>query len=169
MVKGISRRVIVVESPDPHIFEQAIFILSNDAAGGGVSSQQVVEQAVRIARALRPHPRGSAPAQTAHHMDGGAAGRRCHRPAVAGAGPRLRDGIFDALSIFSPHLGRTADCPPPFFAPFVCTGAQKKYSGRTHPVSHRSKHLIRLRTGGYPAPQAGKTAAPPPKIHGSAP
>ena len=50
MVKGISRRVIVVESPDPHIFEQAIFILSNDAAGGGVSSQQVVEQAVRIAK-----------------------------------------------------------------------------------------------------------------------
>ena len=36
LVKGISRRVNVVESPDPHIFEQAIFILSNDAAGGGV-------------------------------------------------------------------------------------------------------------------------------------
>ena len=50
MVKGISRRVIVVESPDPHIFDQALFILSNDAAGGGVSSQQVVEQAVRIAK-----------------------------------------------------------------------------------------------------------------------
>ena len=45
----------------------------------------------------------------------------------------------------------------------------KKYSGRIHPVSRRSKHLIRLRNGGYPAPQAGKTAAPPPKIHGSAP
>ena len=44
---------------------------------------------------------------------------------MAGAGPCLRDGIFDALSIFSPHLGRTADCPPPFFAPLVCTGAQK--------------------------------------------
>lgn len=52
MVKGISRRVIVVDSPDPHIFEQAIFIVRNDAAvgGGGVTSQQVVEQAVRIAR-----------------------------------------------------------------------------------------------------------------------
>lgn len=77
MVKGISRRVIVVESPDPHIFEQAIFILSNDAAGGGVSSQQVVEQAVRIGQELRPAPTGSASAQTAYHMDGGAAGRRC--------------------------------------------------------------------------------------------
>ena len=40
----------MVESPAPHIFEQAIFILSNDAAGGGVSSQQVVEQAGRIAK-----------------------------------------------------------------------------------------------------------------------
>ena len=60
MVKGISRRVIVVESPDPHIFEQAIFILSNDAAGGGVSSQQVVEQAVRIAKSYaRTHGSGS--------------------------------------------------------------------------------------------------------------
>ena len=51
MVKGISRRVIVVESPDPHIFEQAIFILSNDAAtNSGVTSQQLVDQAVRIAK-----------------------------------------------------------------------------------------------------------------------
>lgn len=51
MVKGISRRVIVVDSPDPHIFEQAIFILNNDAAiGSGVTSQQLVDQAVRIAK-----------------------------------------------------------------------------------------------------------------------
>ena len=51
LVKGISRRVIVVESPDPHIFEQAIFILSNDAAtNSGVTSQQLVDQAVRIAK-----------------------------------------------------------------------------------------------------------------------
>ena len=45
MVKGLSRRVIVVDSPDPHIFEQAIFIVRNDAA-----SQQVVDQAIRIAK-----------------------------------------------------------------------------------------------------------------------
>lgn len=50
MVKGISRRVIVVDSPDPQLFEQAIFILRNDAATGGVTSQQVVDQAVRVAR-----------------------------------------------------------------------------------------------------------------------
>jgi len=48
LVKGVSRRVIVVESPDPRIFEQAIFILPTD--GGGVSSRQLVDQAVRIAR-----------------------------------------------------------------------------------------------------------------------
>ena len=58
MVKGISRRVIVVDSPDPQIFEQAIFILRTD--GGGVSSQQLVDQAVRIAKSYaRTH--GSVP------------------------------------------------------------------------------------------------------------
>ena len=30
LVKGISRRVIVVDSPDPKLFEQAIFIVKND-------------------------------------------------------------------------------------------------------------------------------------------
>ncbi len=52
MVKGISRRVIVVDSPDPRIFEQAIFIIRNEAVtgGGGVTSQQLVDQAVRIAK-----------------------------------------------------------------------------------------------------------------------
>ena len=29
MVKGISRQVIVVQSPDPELFEQAIFILKD--------------------------------------------------------------------------------------------------------------------------------------------
>lgn len=38
MVKGISRQVIVVRSPDPKLFEQAIFILREDALGkGGMS------------------------------------------------------------------------------------------------------------------------------------
>ena len=47
-MKGVSRRVIVVDSPDPNIFEQALFILRSD--GGGVSQQQVVEQAQRVAK-----------------------------------------------------------------------------------------------------------------------
>lgn len=51
MVKGISRRVIVVESPDPKLFEQAIFIVKNDAfSQEGVTSSQLVGEACRIAR-----------------------------------------------------------------------------------------------------------------------
>ena len=50
MVKGISRRVIVVDSPDPRVFDQAIFILRNDILSeDGVSSRQLVNQ-VRIAK-----------------------------------------------------------------------------------------------------------------------
>ena len=47
MVKGISRRVVVVDSPDQRYFEQAIFIVRNDAAGEGVT---LVEEAKRVAR-----------------------------------------------------------------------------------------------------------------------
>ena len=45
MVKGISRRVVVVDSPDQRFFEQAIFIVRNDAAGEGVTSRELVEEA----------------------------------------------------------------------------------------------------------------------------
>ena len=48
LVKGVSCRVIVVDSPDPQIFEQAIFVLSSD--GAGVNQQQLVDQAVRVAK-----------------------------------------------------------------------------------------------------------------------
>ena len=50
MVKGISRRVVVVESPDQRFFEQAIFIVRNDAAGEGVTARELVEEARRVAR-----------------------------------------------------------------------------------------------------------------------
>ena len=51
MVKGTSRRVIVVDSPDPKLFEQAIFIVKNEAfAQEGVTSQQVLGEACRIAQ-----------------------------------------------------------------------------------------------------------------------
>ena len=51
MVKGLSRRVVVVDTPNPRYFEQAIFILRNDAlSSGGVSADQVVTEACRIAR-----------------------------------------------------------------------------------------------------------------------
>ena len=50
MVKGISRRVVVVDSPDQRYFEQAIFIVRNDAAGEGVTAHALVEEAKRVAR-----------------------------------------------------------------------------------------------------------------------
>ena len=50
MVKGISRRVVGVDSPDRRFFEQAIFIVRNDAAGEGVTARELVEEARRVAR-----------------------------------------------------------------------------------------------------------------------
>ena len=50
MVKGVSRRVIVVKSPDPRLFEQAIFIVKEEAmAGGGVTADKVLAEARRVA------------------------------------------------------------------------------------------------------------------------
>ena len=49
MVKGISRQVIVVQSPDPKLFEQAIFILKDDAVGkAGVTEEMLLKEANRI-------------------------------------------------------------------------------------------------------------------------
>lgn len=49
MVKGINRQVIVVKSPDPKLFDQAIFLLREDAAGDGVSPEQIIRQAQQAA------------------------------------------------------------------------------------------------------------------------
>ncbi len=49
MVKGISRQVIVVHSPDPKLFEQAIFILKDDAVGQeGVTDEALLREAKRL-------------------------------------------------------------------------------------------------------------------------
>ena len=46
MVKGISRQVIVVHSPDPQLFEQAIFILNNDAVSkNGITDEMLLKEA----------------------------------------------------------------------------------------------------------------------------
>lgn len=51
MVKGISRQVIVVKSPDPKLFEQAIFILKDEAIGAeGVTDEMLVKEANKIIR-----------------------------------------------------------------------------------------------------------------------
>ena len=45
MVKGISRQVIVVHSPEPKLFEQAIFILRDDAVGKGITDEELMKEA----------------------------------------------------------------------------------------------------------------------------
>ena len=51
MVKGINRQVIVVKSPDPELFEQAIFLLRPDAQQScNVSQDELLRQAQAAAR-----------------------------------------------------------------------------------------------------------------------
>lgn len=44
MVKGISRQVIVVQAPEPKLFEQAIFILK-DNMGEGITDELLLKEA----------------------------------------------------------------------------------------------------------------------------
>ena len=51
MVKGLTRRVVIVDAPDPTLFEQAIFIVRNEVfAREGVTPEQVITQARRVAQ-----------------------------------------------------------------------------------------------------------------------
>ena len=50
MVKGISRQVIVVHAPEPKLFEQAIFILKEDAPGEGISDDALLKEAQQAIR-----------------------------------------------------------------------------------------------------------------------
>ena len=46
MVKGITRRVVVIKSPDPRVFDEAIFIVKEDATKNtGVTTQEILRQA----------------------------------------------------------------------------------------------------------------------------
>ena len=47
MVKGISRQVIVVNAPDPRLFDQAIFILKDDI-GEGVTEEILLKEARQV-------------------------------------------------------------------------------------------------------------------------
>lgn len=53
MVKGISRQVIVVQSPDPELFEQAIFILRSSALGKGITEDKLLQEAQKIVSGSR--------------------------------------------------------------------------------------------------------------------
>lgn len=50
MVKGISRQVIVVQAPDPKLFEQAIFILKDEAVEKGITEEVLLQEAQSIVR-----------------------------------------------------------------------------------------------------------------------
>ena len=49
MVKGVSRQVIVVHAPDPKLFDQAIFILKDDAVNAeGVTDEVLLREAKKL-------------------------------------------------------------------------------------------------------------------------
>ena len=50
VVKGVSRRIVVVPSPDPEIFEKAIFIVREDFVGErGMTEKDILRQARQAA------------------------------------------------------------------------------------------------------------------------
>ena len=51
MVKGISRQVILVHSPDRKLFDQAIFILKDEAVEQGVTDDDLLKEAKEAIRA----------------------------------------------------------------------------------------------------------------------
>jgi hypothetical protein len=50
MIKGISKQVIVVNPGDKKLFEQAIFILRNDAVEQGVTDEMLLQEARQAVR-----------------------------------------------------------------------------------------------------------------------
>ena len=50
MVKGISKQVIVVHSPDKELFEQAIFILKDEAVAQGITEEVLLKEAKSVLR-----------------------------------------------------------------------------------------------------------------------
>ena len=57
MVKGISKQVIVVHSPDRKLFEQAIFILNENAVDKeGVTDEMLLKEAQQAIRGYDKQP-----------------------------------------------------------------------------------------------------------------
>lgn len=55
MVKGITRQVIVVKGPDQKLFDQAIFLVREDAvAEGGVTEEALLKEAKIVCRNADP-------------------------------------------------------------------------------------------------------------------
>ena len=54
MVKGISRQVIVVHSPDQKLFDQAIFILKDEAVKEGITDEMLLKSANKLLASASP-------------------------------------------------------------------------------------------------------------------
>ena len=50
MVKGVSKQVIVVHSPDKELFDQAIFILKDGVVRQGVTEEALLKEAQQAIR-----------------------------------------------------------------------------------------------------------------------
>ena len=51
MISGVTKRVIMVKTPDPDYFDQVLFILNENAMQNkGVSSKQALDEAEEIAK-----------------------------------------------------------------------------------------------------------------------
>ena len=63
MVKGLSRRVVMVRLPDEKVFEQAIFLVRDDAPDTAAGAGDIVREACRVADGYvtRRQKRGGAP------------------------------------------------------------------------------------------------------------
>lgn len=90
MVKGVARRVIVVKSPDRRLFEQAIFIVKEDAFNAeGVTADQVLAEAQRVADGY-----------VKRNMGLGKWVRKIPAPAYAAAGAGFATLMWCLLTIF---------------------------------------------------------------------
>lgn len=59
MVKGTTRQVVLVKSPDPKLFEEAIFIVREEAMNQeGVGAEQVLREARKAADGYLKESRG---------------------------------------------------------------------------------------------------------------
>lgn len=61
MVRGTNRRVVVVRSPDPGIFEEAIFVIREDLFHQGASADKVLAEARQAANAYLRKTTGRTP------------------------------------------------------------------------------------------------------------
>ncbi len=90
MVKGVSRRVIVVKTPDRRLFEQAIFIVKEDAfSKEGVTADQILAEAQRVADG---YVRRNSPIRKTLH--------RIPAPAYAAVGAFAASGVFLLTMLF---------------------------------------------------------------------